>query len=131
MDIYKESIEKLETEAGFFRHNNFHVIEASEENIIIKAELNKNAMNPYGVVHGGLIFGLGDTVMGMLAKATGRNAITLSANISYIKPGNGKYLTAQGEIIKKGRNIIFLRANIYNDKENLIATMDSNYIYID
>jgi uncharacterized protein (TIGR00369 family) len=68
--------------------------------------------------------------MGMIARSTGRNAVTLSANITYLKPGKGKALKATGQMIKNGKTTCFLRANIYNDNDELIATMDSNYFYI-
>ena len=127
----KEWLDKLENKEGYFKNNNYHVVNLSDDNITLRADLTENSMNPYGIAHGGLIFGLGDTVMGMLAKKDGRDAVTLSANITYLKPGIGEYITAKGEVIKNGKQTCFLRANIYNDQKKLIATMESNYCYID
>jgi len=128
---YEKLLDDMENKAGFFKHNNFHVVKASKEECIIKAELTEDSLNPYGIAHGGLTFGLGDVTMGMHARATSRPAVTLSANINYLKPGTGKYLLAKSELIKSGKTTCVLRANIYNDKEELIATMDSNYFYLD
>ncbi len=130
MEDYKKLLDDMENKAGFFKHNNYHVEKATAEECIIKVELSENSMNPYGIAHGGLIFGLGDVVMGMLARSTGRPAVTLNANINYLKPGTGEYLLGKAEMIKNGKTTCVLRANIYNDKEELIATMDSNYYYI-
>lgn len=127
---YQKLLSDMENGNGFFKHNNFHIVEVSENNCIIRADLTENSMNPYGIAHGGLIFGLGDVVMGMLARASGTKAVTLTANISYLKPGTGKYLLGKAELIKTGKNTCVLRANIYNDQEELIATMDSNYFYL-
>lgn len=124
---YQELLNDMENKPGFFKNNNFHVVEATEENCVVRADLTENSLNPYKIAHGGIIFGLGDVVMGMLARTTGSKAVTLSANINYLKPGTGSYLTAKAEMIKKGNTTCVLRANIYNDKEELIATMDSNY----
>lgn len=128
---YKKLLNDMENKAGFFKHNNFHVVKANKEECIVKAELTENSLNPYGMAHGGLIFGLGDVVMGMLARASSRPAVTLNANINYLKPGKGEYIIAHAELIKSGKKTCVLRANIYNDKEELIATMDSNYFYLD
>ena len=68
--------------------------------------------------------------MGIAAASTGRTAVTLSATINYLKPSTGKYLIAEAEIIRSGKTTCYLRTNIYNDKENLVATMDSNYYYV-
>ena len=127
----EELLEQMENEKGFFHHNHFHVIEANENNIEVKAMLDENSMNPYGIVHGGIIFGLGDTVMGMVAKSTGRKAITLDANINYFYPGKGSFLTAKAEMLKNGHTTCHLRAYIYDEDNRLIATMNSNYYYID
>ncbi len=127
---YQKLLSDMENKNGFFKNNNFHVVEATKEQCIIRADLTENSMNPYGIAHGGLIFGLGDVVMGMLARATGTKAVTLSANINYLKPGTGKYLIGKAEMIKNGKSTCVLRANIYNDQEELVATMDSNYFYL-
>ena len=126
-----EILNKMEKEEGFFKNNDYHVVEATEENIILRADLSQKSMNPYDMAHGGLIFGLGDTVMGMVAASSGQRALTLSANISYLLPGVGKYLIAKGSFIRKGKTTCVVSANIYNDKEKLIATMTSTYYYID
>lgn len=126
-DVFKN----MEEKDGFFKHNNYHVVEANENEVIIRANLTENSMNPYGMAHGGFIFGLGDTVMGMLAATIDKKALTLNANISYLAPGTGKYLIAKGEIVKKGKTISLLRANIYNDQKKLISTMESTYYYFD
>lgn len=128
---YKEILLNMENEEGFFNHNNFSIVEATDDNLIIRANLTNNSMNPYGFAHGGLIFGLGDTVMGMIARTTGRYAVTLDANITYHRRGCGKYLTAKGELIKSGKTICSARAYIYDDQEKLVATMSSNYYYVD
>lgn len=127
----QDALDKMENEEGFFHHNNYHIVEANDKNIIIRADLNNNSMNPYNMAHGGLIFGLGDTVMGMIAAASGKHAVTLNANISYLLPGTGKYLIAKGEIVRSGKTTCVARANIYNDKEKLIAILSSTYYYID
>lgn len=126
----KKLLDKLENENGFFKHNNFHIVEANEKECVIRAELTENSMNPYSIAHGGLTFGLGDVAMGVLARSTGKPAVTLNANINYLKPGTGKYLLAKAEIVKVGKATCVLRANIFNDKEELVATMDSNYFYL-
>ena len=123
---------EFDVSSGFIKHNNYQYVDHKDgEYAVIRAELNEDAMNPYGFAHGGFIFGLGDTVMGLLAITTGRKCVTISSSINYLKPAVGKCLTAKSEIIKNGKTICYLRANIYNDKEELVATMDGNYYYID
>ena len=123
-------IEKLET-SGFIKSNNYKIEEIKEnKSVTIKGYLKDTSYNPYDMAHGGYIFGLGDTAMGIAASATGRQAVTLSASINYLKPSYGKYLVAKAKIIKQGKSVCYLTTNIYNDKKELVATMESNYFYV-
>ena len=130
MDL-KRQIEKFENTEGFIKNNNIHFIDIDENNIVtLQANITQDSLNPYNNVHGGVIFGLGDTAMGIVAAINGKPAVTISSNISYLKPAKGKYLKAMAEMIKDGNNVCFLRCNIYNDKEILVATMEGNFFYI-
>lgn len=124
-------LNKLKNDDGFFKHNNYEVVEATEESCILKATVTENSLNPYKIAHGGFIFGLGDTVMGMLASSDGRPAVTMNSTINYLKAGMTDYIIAKGEIIKKRKSICYLQAKIYDANEVLIAVMDANYFYID
>lgn len=121
----------LVEEDGFFKNNNYEVVSAEPNNCVLKAMVTKNSTNPYGVAHGGFIFGLGDTVMGMLASQDGRPALTLNSTINYLKPAACKYIIAKGEILKQGKTATYLQAKIYDEKDRLLAVMDANYFYID
>lgn len=128
----EELIEQLENNPGFYKHNNYKLVNYKKEEFVeLKAEINENSLNPYGFAHGGVIFGLGDTAMGILARTTGRKAVTLNANISYLRPIKGKYFIAKAILIKSGKNTACLRADIYNDENKISAIMDSNYYYFD
>ena len=126
----KEKKLKEIEENGFFYHNHYHIIEVSEKKAILCADLTETAMNPYNYAHGGFIFGLGDMTMGLAVSTTGRNGVTLNSNINFLKPGKGKKITAKGEIVKNGKNICYAKATIYDEQENIIATMDANYYYM-
>ena len=120
------------TDSGFIGNHNYELVDCDDgKTVVLKAKIDENSLNPYGVAHGGFVFGLGYTAMGLVARSTGRKAVTLSANITYLKPSTGEYLIANGEMIKNGKTTCFLRCNIYNDKDVLVATMDCNYYYID
>lgn len=115
---------------GFLKHNDIIILESNEKTSKVKMNISENSLNPYGIVHGGLIFSMGDTVMGITIRSTGRDTVTLDGTINYLKPGKGKYLIATSEVIKVGKTTSVLKANIYNDKEELIAVMSATYYFI-
>ena len=121
-----------ELQMGFVANNHMEIVDIiNGKSSVLKAYLDETSMNPYGMAHGGFIFGLGDTAMGVVSRTTGRKSVTLSANISYLRPSVGKYLTAKAEMIKDGKKTSYLRTNIYDENDKLVATMDANYCYID
>ena len=127
----EEQIKILES-SGFINYNGYHITEIEVgKKAVMEAEIKKESLNPYDFAHGGFIFGLGDTAMGILARTTGRKAVTLNANISYLRPIKGKYFIAKAILIKSGKNTACLRADIYNDENKISAIMDSNYYYFD
>ena len=126
----QEVLQKMENESGYFHHNQYYIEEITEESITLKANINENSLNPYGIAHGGFIFGLGDTAMGILAREENKEVLTLNANIDFLRPGSGKELIAKSEMIKNGKKIKVLKENIYNEEGKLIASMTSNYMVI-
>lgn len=128
----KDELIKNMENSGFIKANNITVEEIEgKKSATLKALINEESLNPYNIAHGGFIFGLGDTAMGVAASLTRRKAVTLSSTINYLKPSTGSYLIAKAELIKEGKKTAYLKTNIYNDKEELVATMDGNYYYID
>jgi acyl-CoA thioesterase len=121
----------MKVENDFTKNNHYELVSQEENKVVLKAEITETAMNFYGICHGAFVFGLGDTAMGIAAYNTGKKAITLTSNISYLKAGKGKFLTAEGILTKVGKNICFAEAKIYDDEKNLIATMTGNYYFID
>ncbi|MBQ6134984.1 MAG: PaaI family thioesterase [Bacilli bacterium] len=127
----EKMLEKLVKENGFFLHNHYQVEKIDEEEVILKAELKEEAMNPYEMAHGAFLFGLGDTAMGILVAKTGRKGVTLNSDINFLKPGRGAYVEAKSKIIKNGKKTAFAEAKIYDEEESLVAVMTANYYYIE
>ena len=114
---------------NFIDYNNIEILE--NDNLVAKVDITDIALNPFNIVHGGLIFSLGDTLMGIMAKKIRKDAVTLNSSINYISPGKGKYLIATCKVIKNGKNICILEAIIKNNKDKLIATMTGTYVFIE
>ncbi len=62
-----------------------------------------------GITHGGAIFAIVDTTLGVAATAYGTFAVTAAANISYIKPGTKGPLIAEAENLVKQGNLELMK----------------------
>ncbi len=116
---------------GFMKHNGLYIEKLTKEKSIMSVDITENSLNPSGIVHGGLVFGLADTAMGAVAYLTGRKVVTVDSNINYLKPCHGKKITCIAEPIKVGKTIGVYQANIYNEGHNLAATVIGTYFFLD
>lgn len=128
LELAKKTINET---PGFIKHNNFKVEEVTNEYCKMSVELAENSVNPNGIAHGGLLFGLADTTMGLLARTTGRNIVTINAQIDYLKPGKGSQITCIAEPLKVGKTTAVYRANIYNEEKTLISTVTGTFFFLD
>lgn len=128
LELAKKTINET---PGFIRHNNMKVEEVTNEYCRMYVELTEESINPNGTAHGGLMFGLADTTMGVLARTTGRNVVTINAQIDYLRPGKGSKITCIAEPLKVGKTTAVYRANIYNEEETLISTVTGTFFFLD
>lgn len=128
LELARKTIEEM---PGFIKHNNYKVEEITNEYTKMSVTLTEDSMNPNGVAHGGLLFGLADTTMGLLARTTGRNVTTINAQIDYLRPGKGNKITCIAEPLKIGKTTAVLRANLYNEEETLISTVTGTFFFLD
>lgn len=88
-------------------------------------------MNPLGVVHGGCLFTLADTVSGLSALGRGGSVTTVSGNISYLKAGKDtEKIVAKARETKYGRTFSVCETQIFDDKDNLLAITTMTFFHL-
>jgi uncharacterized protein (TIGR00369 family) len=89
--------------------------------------------NPIGMVHGGLVCTLLDTVTGCAAHTTlpaGVGYTSVEIKVNYLRPvlADTGLLTGTGHVIKGGSRVIFAEGNVTNSTGDLIATASSTLL---
>ena len=123
-----DSKKRFEEIDGFIKNNNYKLIDLTDEKCILDGIITETSMNPYGIVHGGYIFGLADTASGILASLNG-TALTVDSSISYLKPLKTNTVRAIATIDKKGRTLSVFSVSVYDSKDNLVAKTSNTYFY--
>jgi acyl-CoA thioesterase len=123
--------EYFEKESGWIKYNGLQIDEITKEKVTTSVVLNQNHLNPHGIAHGGLIFGLADSSMGILASLTGRKVVTVDSTINYLRPCGGNKIVCIAEPVKVGMTLGVYKANIYNDKDDLAATVTASFFFLD
>ena len=84
-------------------------------------ELKTQHRNSMGITHGGAIFAIVDTTLGVAATAYGTFAVTAAANISYISPGTNGPLTAEAHELSKTKKLSTYEVKVYDGTGEVIA----------
>ncbi len=87
-------------------------------------------MNPYGLVHGGVIYSLADYAMGgALASQLepSERCTTLEIKINYLAPASRGTLRADARVLERTRRIGVLEATVHADGGRLVALATGSF----
>jgi uncharacterized protein (TIGR00369 family) len=103
---------------------------------VFECEPDESAYNPIGVVHGGLVCTLADSVAGCAVHSTleaGEAYTSVDINVSYLRPvtSTSGVLRATGRVTKRGRRVAFATAEIVDGAGKEVAMATSNCLIMD
>lgn len=107
--------------SGFNKYNGIKIVDFDDEHCIVEGELRNEAMNPWGMAHGGFVYSLCDVAAGVLVSRDEHKGVTLSSNMNFLYPSRGTKLRAEGRIVKKGRTIVLIEASVFDDTGRMTA----------
>lgn len=117
----QDKLKLMNSCGGFNKHNGVTVTDISDELCVVEGELLPESMNPLGMAHGGFVYSLCDVAAGAVVGQNGGEFVTLSANMSYLRPSKGTKLRAEGRLLKKGRTVCVVDTLVYDDQDRLTA----------
>ncbi len=105
----------------FFMHLiGFKLTEISPGKVCGELVLEEKHLQQNYFVHGGVMATASDVVMGFSAYTLvpkGHGVVTVDLSVSFLNPGIGSVLYAEGKVVKPGRSIFFCEANIWVENE--------------
>jgi uncharacterized protein (TIGR00369 family) len=90
----------------------------------------------HGLVHAGVLMTLADHTCGGAAATTapdGREPITVENKVSFLRPATGPVLLCRAEVLRSGKNLAFVEAEILTERSNdrlLVAKASSTLLWI-
>jgi len=111
----------------------FDILELAEGRVVFGCTLDESVYNPLGVVHGGLVCTLLDTVVGCAVHSTlpqglGYTSIELKVNYLRAVRADSGPLTAVGTVLKPGRRVAFADGQVLDAAGRLVATASSSLL---
>ncbi|MGY1639926.1 PaaI family thioesterase [Geodermatophilus sp. SYSU D00703] len=109
------------------------VVSVVEGRVEFRCEVDESAYNPIGVVHGGLVCTLLDTVAGCavhstLPRGTGYTSIEIKVNYLRAVHAASGPLTAVGTVVKPGRRVAFAEGEVRDAGGRTVATASSSLL---
>ena len=109
-----------------------HVVRGKVE---IISPLSQLALQQHGLAHAGLTFALGDSAAGYAAMTllpADQEIVTAEMKINLLAPGQGSSLRAAGRVLKPGKRLIVVAADVYataqDGTETCIAVMQGTMV---
>lgn len=90
----------------------------------IELELGERHMQPFGIVHGGVLATLIDTATfwaGFLRLPEDAGLVNVDLKLNYLKAVAGGHLRAEGRCLRAGRQISYAEASVFDEGGDLIA----------
>ena len=128
---YERMVEYMNTVPDFNLHNGIKLLKLADNFAECRVELTPNEMNSQGIAHGGIVFAICDVAAGFAGAFMDRRLVTQGANINFLRPASGEYLTARAEPVKVGKTVSVVEARAYDDQERLVAQATYTLFYVD
>jgi acyl-CoA thioesterase len=104
--VRRERIERLLAADRYARHLDIHLVEVSEDRLVLEMPLAEHHLNFLDLTHGAAVFSLADVAMSLASNAGGERAVAIDAHL-VISGGSaaGDVLRAVAEPAVGGRRL--------------------------
>ncbi len=109
------------------------LVDMRHNEAVIKIDMRDDLRQPAGLLHGGVTATLIDTAMAFAVitrLAEGERASTIDLTVHYLRPHTTGTITSTGKVMRAGKRIFTVSADVVNEEGKLIATAISTYMKI-
>jgi len=100
---------------------------------VIKIDMRDDLRHPGGILHGGVTATLIDTTMAFAVRtrvAPDEGTATIDLTVHYLRPHISGTFTCTATVVRAGKRIFTVSADVHNEEGALIATAISTYTRI-
>jgi acyl-CoA thioesterase len=106
-------------------------VESGNGRALFELDVCAEILNPYGVLAGPAVYAMVDYSMGAAAVSaleTGQICATIEIKISYLSSVRTGTVRAETEVVRQGRQIVFLESKVRDEAGKLVATATGSFI---
>jgi len=123
-DEYLHKLYELASSSPFLHHMQMKLISVSWDRAMVELETGNCHLQPYGIVHGGVLATLIDTAAFWAAFARlpeDVGLVSVDLKLNYLKPVKTDTLTAAGYCLRPGKTISYAEAKVVDEEGDLVA----------
>lgn len=123
-DNYINKLIEMVNTSPYPRHLRMQLVSISVDQAVVKLKTEQCHLQPFGIVHGGVLATLVDTATFwsvFLRLPEDAGLVNIDLKLNYLKSINTGLMTAQGRCIRAGRSINYAEASVKDKEGNLIA----------
>lgn len=124
-NIYKK-LSDIFYRQDFLNFIDCKIEEADFGRVVISLENKKEFSQALGFMHGGMVATMLDTASGFAAFSVldeGKHVVTSDLKINYLRPVVCKKVRCVGEVLKAGKSLIVVEANVLDEENKILAKM--------
>ncbi|MEC8015035.1 MAG: PaaI family thioesterase [Pseudomonadota bacterium] len=112
------------------------ITDVGQGSVTITAPILPGSRQQHGVAHAALSFAIGDSAAGYAALTLmpeDSEVMTAEMKINLLAPGAGDYLRATGKVIKPGRRLVIVTAEVHaitGPEEKLVALLQGTMVQV-
>jgi len=109
------------------------LVDLKLDEAVIKIEMRDDLRQPSGVLHGGVTATLIDTAMAFAVRTRlpkEEATATIDLTVHYLRPHVEGVVTCTARVVRAGKRIFTVSADVVNDRGKLVATGISTYTRI-
>jgi acyl-CoA thioesterase len=119
---YEKLLHSINTRRSYVTTSGIRVTKIGEHYCEGELPVTPDVCNYWGIVHGGCLAALADSVAGVAACSTGLGTVTVSYGFNFLRPAKGSLIRCVAEPEKIGRTICVFRCTLTDDRDELVAS---------
>ena len=115
---------------GFMHYNHIEMERVEPDYAVFRLEIRPESKNVFGMVHGGAIYTLADNATGSAAHTDGRNYVTQTGTLHFLKNQPEGIIRAAARVRHRGRSTALVQVDVTGDDGLLLATGEFSFFCI-
>ncbi len=129
-DAQKQIAHDVFAKVPFLKLIGMELVDLNAGEAIVRLKMRDELRQPHGLLHGGATASVIDTAMAfavVTCLAENEKASTVDLTVHYLRPVTEGAIVCTAKIVKAGKRLLTVSAEVVNDEEKLIATALSTY----